>query len=256
MELPNPVDLGRIAQDLQIRRVQVENTVELLNENNTVPFIARFRKDRTGGLSEGLIREIAARLARARELAERKQAILRALELQGHLTDELGAAIRGAESPKRLDDLYLPYKPKKKPRSAEARELGLEALALRIWNRDESLADLNAAAAEFLNPEKGVDSTEKVLEGVGTILAESISELAHIREAVRRTVWRFGKITSSRNESLPEGKGNDYREFFNFAESAAQIPPHRIQTINRGEREGTLKTRLDVPRPELERALL
>ena len=178
MDTPIQVDLGRIAQDLQIRRVQVESVVQLLDEGNTVPFITRYRKERTGNLNEVAIREIQLRVGRLRELAERKETILKAIEAQGKLTDELAAAIRAADNPKRLEDLYLPFKPKKKTKASEARDKGLEPLALRIWNRDETLTDLNAAAQEFLNPEKEVDTVEKVLEGVGHILAEAISELA------------------------------------------------------------------------------
>src|SRR5262249_52631673 len=133
METPIPVDLGRIAQDLQIRRVQVESVVQLLDEGNTVPFITRYRKERTGNRNELAIREIQARVGRLRELAERKETILRAIEAQGKLSDELRTAIRAADNPKRLEDLYLPYKPRKKTKASEAREKGLEPLALRIW---------------------------------------------------------------------------------------------------------------------------
>ena len=165
MDNPIPVDLGRIAQDLQIRRVQVESVVQLLDEGNTVPFITRYRKERTGNLNEVVIREIQLRVQRLRELAERKETILKAIEAQGKLDPDLAAAIRAADNPKRLEDLYLPFKPKKRTKASDARERGLEPLALRIWTRDETLADLNAAAQEFVNAEKGVDTVEKVLEG-------------------------------------------------------------------------------------------
>src|SRR6476620_8178843 len=144
METPIPVDLGRIAQDLQIRRVQVESVVQLLDEGNTVPVIARYRKERTGTLHEVAVREIQLRVGRLREMAERKETILKTIEAQGKLTDELAAAIRAADNPKRLEDLYLPFKPKKKTKASEARDKGLEPLALRIWKRDETLTDLAA----------------------------------------------------------------------------------------------------------------
>ena len=256
METPIPVDLGRIAQDLQIRRNQVETVVQLLDEGNTVPHIVRFARERTGGLGEPILREIQARLVRSRELADRKRTILQAVEAQGRLTEELATAIRSADSSKRVDDLYLPYKAKKKSKGTEARELGLEPLALRIWNRDETLVDLDAAAAEFVNAEKGPDSTEKVRAGVGHILAESIHELAHVRDAIRRAVWRTGKIVTTKSENLAEGKGLDYRDYFAYSEPVAHIPAHRVLAINRGEKEGTLKVKLEVPRPELERMIL
>ena len=155
MDNPIPVDLGRVAQDLQIRRVQVESVVQLLDEGNTVPFITRYRKERTGNLNEVLIHEIQLRVQRLRELAERKETILKAIETQGKLHPDLAAAIRAAENPKRLEDLYLPFKPKKRTKASDAREKGLEPLALRIWNRDDQLTDLIAAAQEFVSAEKG-----------------------------------------------------------------------------------------------------
>src|SRR5947199_2653538 len=136
------LDLSRIAQDLQIRKVQVEAVVQLLDEGNTVPFITRYRKERTGGLNEEVIRRIEARIAQLRQLAERKQTILKSIEAQGKLTDALRDAIAAAETPKRLEDLYLPYKPKKRSLATEARERGLEPLALAVWNRAPEAANL------------------------------------------------------------------------------------------------------------------
>lgn len=255
MDNPMTVDLGRIAQDLQIRRVQVESVVQLLDEGNTVPFITRYRKERTGGLNEVVIREIQLRVGRLRELAERKETILKAIEGQGKLTEDLAAAIRASDSPKKLEDLYLPFKPKKRTKASDAREKGLEPLALRIWNRDESLTDLAGAAQEFVNAERGVETIEQVLEGVGHILAESINELAPVRDAVRRIVWRTGKLVTSKAEQVPEGQGLDYRDYFAYTEPVNHVPAHRVLAINRGEKEGVLKGKLDVPVPELERAL-
>lgn len=251
MDTPIQVDLGRIAQDLQIRRVQVESVVQLLDEGNTVPFITRYRKERTGNLNEVAIREIQVRVGRLRELAERKETILKAIEAQGKLTDELAVAIRSAENPKRLEDLYLPFKPKKRTKASEAREKGLEPLALRIWNRDETLLDLNTAAGEFINAEKEVDTVEKVLEGVKHILAEAISEMATVRDSVRRVVWKTGKVVTTKAE-IPDGEGLEYRDYFNYSEPIAQIPPHRVLAINRGDKEGPLKVKLEVSRPEIE----
>ena len=253
MDSPIPVDLGRIAQDLQIRRVQVESVVQLLDEGNTVPFITRYRKERTGNLNEVAIREIQLRVGRLRELAERKETILKAIEAQGKLSEELAAAIRSADSPKRLEDLYLPFKPKKKTKASDARDRGLEPLALRIWNHDDTLTDLDGAAAEFVNADKEIETTEKVLEGVGHILAEAINELAVVRDAVRRVVWKTGKIVTSKAE-IPEGEGLEYRDYFDYSEPVANIPPHRVLAINRGDKEGPLKVKLEVSRPELETA--
>jgi len=255
MDNPIQVDLGRIAQDLQIRRVQVESVVQLLDEGNTVPFITRYRKERTGNLNEVVIHEIQLRVQRLRDLAERKETILKAIEKQEKLTPELAEAIRAADNLKRLEDLYLPYKPKKRTKASEARERGLEPLALRIWNRDVELTDLQAAAVEFVDAEKGLDSVEKVLEGVGHILAEAISEMATVREATRKAVWKTGKIVTTKGD-VAEGQGLDYRDYFEYSEPVSQVPPHRVLAINRGDKENALKIKLEVSRPDLEAAFL
>src|SRR5947209_15664899 len=148
------VDFSRIAQDLQIRKVQVENVVGLLDEGNTVPFITRYRKERTGGLNEEVIRQIQARVQYLRQLSERKQTILKSIEGQGKLTDELRAAILAADTSKRLEELYLPYKPKKRSLATSARERGLEPLAEAIWNREPAVANLAEVLTGMLNPEK------------------------------------------------------------------------------------------------------
>src|SRR5271155_4630745 len=148
---PPPIsDLSRIAQDLQIRKVQVENVVQLLDEGNTVPFITRYRKERTGGLNEELIRRVQERMVQSRQLAERKQTILKSIEAQGKLTDALRDAILAADHSKRLEDLYLPFKPKKKSLASEAKEKGLEPLATAIWNRDPAVANLPEALTGML----------------------------------------------------------------------------------------------------------
>jgi protein Tex len=254
MDKPIQVDLGRIAQDLQIRRVQVESVVSLLDDGNTVPFITRYRKERTGDLNEVTIREIQLRVQRLRELGERKETILKAIEAQGKLTPDLEAAIRAAENPKRLEDLYLPFKPRKRTKASEARDRGLEPLAFRIWTRDETLVDLSAAAAELVDAEKGVATVEAVMEGVGHILAEAISEMAAVRDSVRKVVWRTGRVVTTKAE-IPEGQGLEYRDYFDYSEPVSQIPPHRVLAINRGDKEGPLKVRLEVSRPEVEAAL-
>src|SRR5262245_520413 len=175
------LDLSRIAQDLQIRKVQVEAVVQLLDEGNTIPFITRYRKERTGGLDEDVLRTIQERVAQLRQLAERKQTILRSIDGQGKLTDELRAAILTADNPKRLEDLYLPYKPKKRSLAQAAREKGLEKLATAIWEADPVVANLDEVLPTLLNPEQGLNSTEEVLLGAQHILAELIAETADIR---------------------------------------------------------------------------
>src|SRR5436305_12743256 len=150
---PFPLDLSRIAQDLQIRKVQVEAVVQLLDEGNTFPFIPRYRKERTGGLDEDVLRTIQERIGQLRQMADRKQTILRTIENQGKLTDELRAAIVAADNPKRLEDLYLPYKPKKRTLAGAAREKGLEPLALAVWHADPAVANLQQVLPTLVTPD-------------------------------------------------------------------------------------------------------
>ncbi len=235
-----PIDLSRIAQDLQIRKVQVENVVRLLDEGNTIPFITRYRKERTGGLDEDHIRAVQARLMKVRQLADRKYTILKSIDVQGKLTDELRQAILAAETPKRLEDLYLPFKPKKRTLATAAREHGLEPLAQAIWSRDPAALNLQEIAASMVNPEKELPTPAEVLAGAGHILAEQIAETAECRSAVRGVLWDTGKVVTKKNEKLGEHDGGDYKDYFTFEEPLRRIPPHRILAINRGKKENVL----------------
>jgi uncharacterized protein len=239
------LDLSRIAQDLQIRKVQVESVVQLLDEGNTIPFITRYRKERTGGLNEEVLRIIQERVGLLRQLAERKQTILKSIENQGKLTDELRAAILAADNPKRLEDLYLPYKPKKRTLATTAREKGLEPLALAVWNRDPAVNDLNAVLPTLVNPEKELNTPDDVLAGVQHILAELVAETADVRAVVRNVLWDTGKLCTTKSEKLAEGQGLDYKDYFQFTEPIRHIPPHRILAINRGEKENALSAKLE-----------
>lgn len=239
------LDLSRIAQDLQIRKVQVEAVVMLLDEGNTIPFITRYRKERTGGLDEEVLRTIQERVGQLRALAERKQTILRTIDGQGKLTDELRHAILAADNPKRLEDLYLPYKPKKRSLAQAAREKGLEKLAMAIWENDAVAANLEEVLPTLINPEQGLNSTEDILQGTGHILAELIAESADVRAIVRQVLWDTGKLCTTKSEKLVEGQGQEFRDYFNFTEPVRQIPPHRVLAINRGEKDNALTVKLD-----------
>ncbi len=239
------VDFSRIAQDLQIRKIQVEAVVQLLDEGNTVPFITRYRKERTGGLNEEVIRQIQARVTQARQLAERKQTILRSIEGQGKLTADLRAAILSADTSKRLEDLYLPHKPKKRTLATTARERGLEPLALAIWHRDPAVSSLEEVLPTLVNPERELNTVDDVRAGVQHILAELVSETADVRASVRSVLWETGKLRSAKHEKLQDGHGLEYKDYFQFTEPARQIPPHRILALNRGEREHALKVSLE-----------
>jgi uncharacterized protein len=239
------VDFARIAQDLQIRKVQVESVVQLLDEGNTVPFITRYRKERTGGLNEEIIRQVQIRVLKQRQLLDRKQTILKSIETQGKLTEELRQAILAAETSKRLEDLYMPYKPKKRSQATVARERGLEPLAQAIWSRDPAVGNLKEVLPTLVNPEKELKTPEDVLQGVQHILAEQIADTAEIRHAARCVLWDTGKITARKRDNLPDGKGVEYKDYFQFSESARRIPPHRILALNRGEKEGPIQVKLE-----------
>jgi uncharacterized protein len=242
---PGHLDLSRIAQDLQIRKVQVENVVQLLDEGNTIPFITRYRKERTGGLNEDVLRTIQERVQLLRQLAERKQTILRSIDNQGRLTPELRSAILAADNPRRLEDLYLPYKPKKRSLATAAREKGLEPLALAIWHGDAAVGNLAEILPHLVNPDKELTTPEQVLEGVQHILAELISESADVRAGVRNVLWDTGKLCTSKSDKLAEGQGLEYKDYFQFTEPLRHIPPHRILAINRGEKENALQAKIE-----------
>jgi uncharacterized protein len=254
LPLPN-VDLSRIAQDLQIRKLQVESVIKLLDEGNTVPFITRYRKERTGGLDEDMIRAVQMRAHKLRQLAERKQTILGSIEAQGKLTDELRQAILAAETSKRLEDLYLPYKHKKRTLSTTARERGLEPFAQAIWGRDPAVANLQEFAAGMVNPEKELHAPTDVLTGAGHIIAELIAETADVRSAIRAALWDTGKIATKRHERLGENEGLDFRDYFAFEEALRQIPPHRILAINRGKKENALQVSIQFDADLVKKAL-
>jgi uncharacterized protein len=243
---PQPHDLSRIAQDLQIRKTQVEAVVQLLDDGNTVPFITRYRKERTGGLDEELIRRIQERIEGLRALADRKQTVLKSVANQGRLTDELVEAILAAEHPKRLEDLYLPYKPKKRTLASDARDKGLEPLALAIWAGDPATVPLNEVVNGVINPDRGLNTVEDVMTGVRHILAEMVSERAEVRGPLRAFTWDTAVLVSAKADGLPEGKGVEYREYFDFKEPVRFIPPHRVLAVNRGEKEQVIRVRLDV----------
>src|SRR4051812_1627913 len=197
------IDLGHVARDLHLPPEKVARTIELLDEGNTVPFITRYRKDQTGGLDEEQIRDIQSRVGKIRQLAERKATILKTIEAQGKLTPELADQIQHANTPKRLEDLYLPFKPKKQTLATIARERGLEPLAVEIYEAWPEAADLQARAATFISADKELHSVEEVLAGVGHLIAERFSENAELRGRLRRIFQRSGKIVCTKIEAPP-----------------------------------------------------
>jgi uncharacterized protein len=207
MTTTTTIDWGHVARDLHLPPERVQRTLELLDEGNTVPFITRYRKDQTGGLDEEQIREIQARVGKIRQLAERKATILKTIEAQGKLTPELADQIQHANTPKRLEDLYLPFKPKKQTLATTAREKGLEPLAIEILEANSAAADLQARAAEFVSAEKELPTVEDVLTGARHIIAERFSESAELRGRLRKIFQRSGKVVCTKIEPPPAAEG-------------------------------------------------
>ncbi len=250
MDSPLAVQLSSVAAELGIGTTQVESVVQLADEGNTVPFITRYRKERTGNLDEEQIRSVLARVTALRQLADRAATILRLIDAQGKLTTKLAREIEQADSMKRLEDLYLPYKPKKQTRASAARERGLEPLAEAIWNALPDLASLDAAAMAYVNPEKDLPSTDEVLQGAADILAERISEDAEVRAVARKLAWK-GRLACTATDAAAE-KGQAYRDYFNHSEPVVKVPHHRVLAFNRGEKDGALRIKVEWDQPAVQ----
>ncbi|KUO19366.1 Tex family protein [Streptomyces dysideae] len=228
---------GRIAEELGVRERQVRAAVELLDGGSTVPFIARYRKEATEMLDDAQLRALEERLRYLRELEERRTAILDSVREQGKLTEELAARIRGAETKARLEDIYLPYKPKRRTKAQIAREAGLEPLAEGLLG-DPTVAPL-AAAAAFVDADKGVADPQAALDGARAILTERFSEDADLIGELRERMWVRGRLAAKVREGKEEA-GAKFADYFDFAEPFTELPSHRILAMLRGEKEEVL----------------
>ena len=237
----------QIAQELGVRAEQVAAAVALLDEGATVPFIARYRKEATGGLDDAQLRTLDERLRYLRELEERRTVILNSIREQGKLDDALEAAIRAADSKGRLEDIYLPFKPKRRTRAEIAKEAGLEPLA------DLLLADPKhdpaAAAANFINAEKQVGDGAAALDGARAILVERFAEDAELIGSLREDVWTVGRLASKVRDGKQEA-GGKFSDYFNFDEKLTKVPSHRILALFRAEKEEVLEVAIE---PEIRR---
>ena len=195
MDTTVSIDFEQVSRAAGLPIDKVRPTIQLLDDGNTVPFITRYRKDQTGGLDEEQLRLIQRHLLRLRQLAERKQAILKSLLSLGKLTDEIAQQIRAAESPKRVEDLYLPFRPKKQTLAEVARQRGLAPLAEEILTAAASASDLDTRVADFVSEDRGLNSPAEVLLGVGHLLAERYSENAELRGCLRRVLQQTGNCT-------------------------------------------------------------
>ena len=246
-EVMNEAHILKIAQELSLTPIQVQATADLLNEGATVPFIARYRKEATGSLDEVAITAVRDRLNQLMELDKRREAILKSLEERGQLTDELKEKILSAETMVVLEDIYLPYRPKRRTRATIAKERGLEPLAQRLFAQDDM--DPMAEAAAFVDPEKGVDSAEDALAGARDIIAEWVNEDQTAR-AKMRDFYSSKAVFKSKVILEKEAEGIKYKDYFDWEEPVNTAPSHRILAMRRGEKEGFLNLRILPPEAE------
>ena len=229
----------RIAEELGIKLSQVKNVIELLDGGNTVPFISRYRKEATGGLSDEILRKLAERLTYLRNLEERKNDVKRLIEEQGKLTEELIIALDKSVTLTEVEDIYRPYKPKKRTKAIIAAEKGLKPLAELIMESSFK-GDLNEEASKYISEDKGVASSEEAISGALDIIAETISDEAKYRKYIREMVIREGNIESKGSSKEP----TPYEMYYEYSEGVNKIPPHRILAINRGEKEKILSVKI------------
>ena len=241
-----------IAREFQLRESQVQQTVALIDEGNTIPFIARYRKEATGGLSDVVLRDMDERLTYLRNLQERKDEVIRLIEEQGKLTEELRAQIGEAEVLQRVEDLYKPYKKKKATRASKAREKGLEPLAVIFREQKEESGTPQEFAQPFISEEKGVASADEAIKGACDIIAEMISDDPELTAAIREKTHDAGVIVTEAAD--PEEK-TVYEMYYEYSEGAAKIPNHRILAINRGEKEKKLKVKVQTDAEKMEKIL-
>ena len=250
--------INKIAEELSVKPIQVENAVKLIDEGNTIPFIARYRKEVTGGLSDEILRDLGERLNYLRNLETRKEEVIKSIDEQGKLTDELTVAIASAETLAEVEDLYRPFKQKKKTRATVAKAKGLEPLADMILAQEET-RPIEEIAKDFINidnlseedksnKDKVVATSEDAIQGALDIIAEGISDNAKYRKYIKKVCYREGNIVTK--ASNPEEKSN-YEMYYDFTESVCKLPSHRILAINRGEKEDFLKVSIDKPEEKI-----
>ncbi|CAM3636082.1 Tex family protein [Cohnella lubricantis] len=235
--------IKQIAAELGISPGQVRTVAGLLDEGNTIPFIARYRKEMTGELDENQLRAIEERRGYLKQLEDRKGEVLRLIDEQGKLTPELQAAIAGAVKLQEVEDLYRPYRQKRKTRASVAKERGLEPLAQWLLSQPRQ-GDLLAEAARYVDAEKGVATPEEAVQGAMDIVAEGLADDANARKQVRRFMWEYGVLRSKAKNAEAESV---YEMYYDYSEPVKRLPPHRVLAMNRGEREDVLSVSIDVP---------
>ena len=244
--------IQKLASEFKLRTAQVEHTVDLIDEGNTIPFIARYRKEVTGGLSDVTLRDLDERLKYLRNLEERKEEVIRLIDEQGKLTEELREEIMKAEVLQRVEDLYKPYKQKKATRASKAKEKGLEPLAVIIFAQLKTDGTPEETAEPFINAEKDVNTAEEALQGACDIIAEMIADDAEITKDVREKTFSTAVIATEAAD--PEEK-TVYEMYYDHQEAISKIPNHRVLAINRGEKEKKLKVKVTVDAEKMHEAI-
>ena len=234
--------ISTIAYELGVKEIQVKNTINLIDEGNTIPFIARYRKEVTGGLSDEILRDLGERLTYLRNLEARKEDVKRIIDEQGKLTDEIVQSLEKAMTMAEVEDIYRPYKQKKKTRATIAKAKGLEPLADIIYAQKET-TPIEQLAEKFIDTEKGVETIEEAINGAKDIIAENISDVPEYRKEIKRLCYVYSKIVTknAKNEK------SNYEMYYKFEEEIKKIPSHRILAINRGEKEEFLKVSIEKP---------
>lgn len=240
--------IEKLASEFKVKTSQVEHTVELIDEGNTIPFIARYRKEVTGGLSDVTLRDMDERLQYLRNLEARKEEVIRLIDEQGKLTEELKGEIEKAEVLQRVEDLYKPYKQKKATRASKAKERGLEPLAMIFYAQQKQKGTPEEIAADFINPEKEVNTAEDAVHGAMDIIAEMIADDADLIKAVREKTFAKGRIAT---EATDPEEQTVYDMYYGSSEAIAKMPNHRVLAVNRGEKEKKLKVKVAVDSEEI-----
>ena len=244
----NYMDINKtLAQELAVQLWQIEAAVKLIDEGNTIPFISRYRKEATGSLNDEVLRKLYERLTYLRNLEEKKNSVISSIEEQGKMTEELRAQILAAETLVVVDDLYRPYRPKRRTRAAIAKERGLEPFAEMIWEQ-KLTGSLDEAAAAFVDPEKEVAAKEAAIAGAKDILAERISDEAGYRIRIREMTMKEGKIVSAAKD---ENAQSVYENYYEYEEALSKIAGHRVLALNRGEKEKFLTVRVAAPEEKI-----
>lgn len=239
--------INLIAEELKIKQAQVESAVKLIDEGNTIPFIARYRKEATGGLSDEVLRDLGDRLNYLRNLETRKQEVTKSIDGQGKLTEELVIAIENAITLAEVEDIYRPFKQKKRTRATIAKEKGLEPLAIIIEAQEES-QNIYDIAKDYIDEDKGVSSENDAIQGALDIIAENISDEAKYRKNIKRICYREAVIVT---KAVNLEEKSSYEMYYEFSENVNRIPSHRILAINRGEKEEFLKVKIEKPEDKI-----